>query len=163
MAIVVVVCTTIPVFAFGYKDYGSDPDDRKAIGFDPDIRATARKVWAAPNGQRYLTISFSAYEPLGIYWFVLVKVDSRGGPFADRKIQMENADQGGKGCWVWRAGASRSTARRGAFRQSRQVATCRLPLRYFQPNKRIRWKLISPSGYVKDNVDAAPDSRGWYT
>jgi hypothetical protein len=162
MALVVVASTAIPAFTSGYTDYGSDPDDRRPVGFDPDIRATARKVWAAPNGHRYLTMSFWTYEHLGLYWVVLVKIDSRGGPLADHRLEMYNADQSGKGCSMWKAGASSSTARRGAFRQSGRLATCRIPLPSVQPNKRIRWKLISTSGYVKDNVEYAPNSRGWY-
>ena len=45
-------------------------------------------------------------------------------------------------------------------------ATCRVPLRWVHPTKRIRWRLISPEGLeagTEPGVDEyAPNDRGWY-
>jgi hypothetical protein len=148
--------------AFGYRDVGLDPDDRRPIGYDPDLRSTARKVWASPDGQRFLTIQFSAYEDLGVYWGVFVYLDSRAGVHRDYVMSLSNADNGGKGCEIRERGHSWDAAKDGKFFQGVAVAKCRIPLKWVHRTKRIRWRLVSPSGYVHGNVDIAPNDRGWY-
>ena len=54
------------------------------------------------------------------------------------------------------------SAKRGTFHQAGAVAKRHIPLKWVDTNKRIRWRLVSPSGYVHDNVDIAPNGRGWY-
>src|SRR5262249_30832775 len=88
--------------AFGYGDTGFDPDDREAIWVDSDIRTTTRTVWQSESGRRFLTVRFSAYEELGVYWFIYVRLDSRNGRRTDYSMALFNEDQSGKGCSVWR-------------------------------------------------------------
>ncbi len=109
---IAVVCLTLMVVplgasaasAFGYRDTGFDPDDRRPVGFDPDIRSTTRRVWETVDGQRVLTIKFRAYEDLGVYWFVNVHLDSRGGPRWDYVMRLRNEDMSGKGCSLTKRG-----------------------------------------------------------
>jgi hypothetical protein len=147
--------------ALAYTDRGFDPDDRRVIGFDPDIRSTVRKVWTTDGSSRALRVKFQAYERLGNYWSVMVFLDSRRGPKADYVIELDNADMSGKGCSVYPRG-HRGQEVPGSFRQRRDTALCRVRARLVDPTKRIRWRLRSPSGYVHDNVDIAPNGGGWY-
>jgi hypothetical protein len=79
----VVLGTAVPVGARGwYIDTAHDPDDRPVMGYDPDIRSTTRKV-SAVNGDRVLRIVVRAYEDFGLYWFVTVRLDTRGGRLVD--------------------------------------------------------------------------------
>jgi hypothetical protein len=144
--------------ALAYQDRGFDPDDRRVVGYDPDIRSTVRTVWTTDGG-RALSVKFRAYEELGVYWDVTAYLDSRGGHRADYLIDMVNADQSGAGCRVYRRKHS-ERAVDGRFRQHGDRARCRVPARLVHPTKRIRWRLRSESGYV-DTVEAAPD-HGWY-
>jgi hypothetical protein len=146
--------------AFAYQDTGFDPDDRVAMGFDPDIRSTTRFVWRDDQGLRWSKIRFTAYEPLGLYWFVTVRLDSRGGPRLDYIMRLANADQSGRGCSIYPRGKPAQFVR-GSFWQGGVAARCRVPLSFVHRTKRIRWKLRSPSGYSGD-VDVAPNGGGFY-
>jgi hypothetical protein len=148
----------LPATASAYVDRGSDPDDRASVGYDPDIRATVRKVETGFHGRR-LTIVVRAYERFGIYWFIEVRMDARGGRRADTGMRLWNADQSGMGCEVWKR-AHRREALEGAFGQTGDRARCRVPIRLIDPNKRIRWRLVSESGYDGE-TERAPDA-GWY-
>ena len=146
--------------ALAYEDSGFDPDDRRVVGYDPDIRSTVRTVWRTGSG-RALRVSFRAYERLGIYWFVTVLLDARGGPKVDHVMGLSNADQSGKGCGVYPRGHRKEVVQ-GGFLQRGDMARCRVPTSLVHPTKRIRWKLRSPSGYVHNNVDIAPNGGGWF-
>lgn len=111
--------------AFAYKDVGFDSDDRATVG-DPDIRSTARVVWRDDEGVRWLRIRFTAYEPLGNYWFMKAFLDSRGGSRADYVIELVNADQSGKGCSVHPRGQNPDYGSAAASGRSitRHAASC---------------------------------------
>lgn len=148
----------LPTTASAYVDRGSDPDDRASVGYDPDIRATVRKVKTGSHGRR-LTIVVRTYERFGIWWSIDVRMDARGGLRADTGMELWNADQSGMGCWVWKRGHRRDPVK-GTFRQRADRARCRVPIRLIDPNKRIRWRLVSESGYDGE-TERAPDA-GWY-
>jgi hypothetical protein len=42
------------------------------------------------------------------------------------------------------------------------MARCRVPAGTVRPTKRIRWKLISITGYEDGETEYAPNNRGWY-
>jgi hypothetical protein len=151
-----------------YTDTGLDPDDvpvdeSSCCQQDPDIRATTRKVWIDDQDRKWLTVSFRAYEALDDYWAVRVRLDSRAGPRADAKMWIFDPGLGEPpGCTFRRKG---STLKDGTYRASEDSARCRVPLRWAEPRKRIRWKLFSAgggegTGPVVDEY--APDS-GWYS
>jgi hypothetical protein len=142
-----------------YEDTGFDPDDRAIVGSDPDVHRTTRRVFSTSHG-RMLSISVRAYEEFGLYWGLRIPLDSRGGPHSDYVMRLFNADQSGAGCSISGQGEGRST---GGFRQDGFVAACRVPARLAHPNKGIRWKIISESGYnePQGETERAPN-RGWY-
>jgi hypothetical protein len=162
LALLIVPLDAGAVSAFGYRDKGLDPDDRKAIGYDPDVRSTTRRVWQSPNGWRFLSVKFRAYEELGVYWGVNARLDSRRGPRADYIMGLYNADNGGADCSIWEPGRQDTTQIDGRFYQGTDYASCRVPLKVVHRDKRIRWRLVSRSGYVKDNWDIAPNGGGYY-
>ena len=152
-----------------YKDTGFDPDDipideGSCCQQDPDVRSTTRKV-ATSSRSRSLFITVRAYESLEGYWTFQVHLDTRGGPRSDAKMRLHESGDGRIRCGVrflaW-----------GTRRQGKLLlplvgdrATCRVPLRWVHPGKRIRWKLFSPAGAegTEPGVDDyAPDDRGWY-
>jgi hypothetical protein len=152
-----------------YKDTGYDPDDipideGSCCQQDPDVHSTTRKVATSPRGKS-LFITVRAYESLEGYWTFQVRLDTRGGPRSDAKMRLHDPGDGPTRCGVrflaW-----------GPRRQGKLLlpmfsdrATCRVPLRWVHPGKRIRWKLFSPAGAegTEPGVDEyAPDDRGWY-
>jgi hypothetical protein len=147
--------------ALAYQDRGLDPDDRAAVGLDPDIRSTVRSVWTTEGGGRVLRVRVRAYDRLGIYWYVIAYLDSRGGPRADYVMRFRvDTDHRSKECNVNASGHPGSPDR-GWLRQRGDTATCRVPASLVHPTKRIRWRLRSPSGYGR-NTDVAPNGGGWY-
>jgi hypothetical protein len=152
-----------------YVDTGYDPDDipvdeGSCCQRDPDIRSTTRKVATGTNG-RSLFITFRTYERLLGYWAVRVRLDTRGGPDADAHMALRDSGVGPTRCGVrflaW------GPRRQGTLHLPRggHRATCRVPLRWVHPSKRIRWKLLSPAGAegTEPGVDEyAPDDRSWY-
>lgn len=154
-----------------YKDTGYDPDDvpidaGSCCQQDPDVRSTTRKVATNTNGGRSLFITLRTFEALLGYWTVQVFLDTRGGPHVDAKMRLHDSGLGPTRCGV------RFLAE-GPRREGELVlpllgsrATCRVPLRWVHPTKRIRWRLISPEGFeagTEPGVDEyAPDDRGWY-
>lgn len=153
-----------------YVDTGYDPDDvpideGSCCQQDPDVRSTTRKVATSTKGGRSLFITFRAYEPLEGYWTVHVLLDTRGGPRADAKMRLADSGVGPTRCGV--RFLAQGPRRQGILQLPRfgDRATCRVPLRWVHPSKRIRWKLVSPAGVegTEPGVDEyAPDDRGWY-
>jgi hypothetical protein len=150
--------------ALAYQDVRLDPNDRPAVGYDPDIRSTGRVVSATAQGVRWLRVGFRAYEPLGVWWFVNVYIDSKGGPQADYLMRLANADLSGKGCDISPVGGGGADRSKGRFRQHGDQATCSVRLSRLVHTKRIRWRLVSPSGYDSPGkTDIAPNGGGWYS
>ncbi|HUP21079.1 MAG TPA: hypothetical protein VM778_14165 [Gemmatimonadota bacterium] len=144
----------------GYKDVGHDPDDRAIVGHDPDIRRTSRRVYPTDRG-RALKIKVHAYEELGLWWFMEILLDSRGGPEYDYEMHIINADLNGAFCVVQ---ARREGHRQeGRFQQKRTWTACRVRAGFVHPTKRIRWRIVSESGDEEPEsvTERAPD-RGWY-
>lgn len=148
--------------AYGYEDTGFVPNDRRNNRYDPDVSSTTRRVWLASNGHRYLTVTFRAYERLSYLWTVIVSLDSRGGTQRDYRIYMDSTEFSGHGCGVLHRGQHFRHFKGGAFKQRHDWARCRIPLRFVQPNKRIRWKLYSPTLITPGDVEYARNHRGWY-
>lgn len=146
--------------AAAYEDTGSDPDDRAVLVHDPDIASTTRRVWTKEAG-RFLSVLIRAYEEFGIYWGIEARLDSKGGPRVDYTIRLYNADTGGAGCDLYRRTGFNHVAR-GHFRQAGDEVRCRIRVRDLHPTKRIRWKLISESGYGGP-TEYAPNDRTWYS
>jgi hypothetical protein len=153
-----------------YKDTGYDPDDvpidaGSCCQQDPDVGSTTRKV-ANTNGGRSLFITFRTFEALLGYWTVHVFLDTRGGPHVDAKMRLQDSGLGPFRCGV--RFLAEGPRRKGELilPLSGSRATCRVPLRWVHPTKRIRWRLISPEGFeagTEPGVDEyAPDDRGWY-
>ena len=152
LAATLVIALASPASAFGYRATGFDPNDRG--GNRPDISSTSRKVWAASNGHSYLTVTIRTYEDLPSWFDALVVLDSRGGPLRDLRMHIWDNGDDGHGCDV--------EGKEGAFRERGRWASCRVPLRYVHPTKRIRWKVLSVAGFDVANPDYAPNDRGWY-
>jgi hypothetical protein len=158
-----VLSLATPASAFGYEDTGFDPNDRINNGWDPDIASTTRKVWAAANGHRYLTVTLRAYEDFSLQWYAIISVDSRGGTLRDYRIYIGSTEFSGHGCSVLHRGQHFRHVKAGAFKQRHGWARCRVPLRFVQPNKRIRWKVYSPrSLQIPTSREYAPNHGGWY-
>ena len=153
-----------------YKDTGYDPDDvpidaGSCCQQDPDVRSTTRKVATNTNGGRSLFITFRTYERLEGYWTVRVFLDTRGGPHVDAKMRLADSGVGPTRCGV--RFLAEGPRRRGVLHlpRSGRRATCRVPLRWVHPTKRIRWRLHSLPGLegTEPGVDEyAPDDRGWF-
>lgn len=141
--------------AAAYELRGFDPDDREAVGADPDIRSSVLRVGPGTHG-RVLVVVVRAYETLGDYWRIQVRLDAQEGRRADHFMHLWNADTGGAGCWVRERGQG-NPSHDGVFRQRGRAARCRVPIRLIRPDRTIRWRLNSPSGYVDGNVELAPD------
>ncbi len=152
-----------------YVDTGYDPDDvpideGSCCQQDPDVRSTTRKVTTGTNG-RSLFITFRTYERLLGYWTVRVRLDTRGGPHTDAHMALRDSGVGPTRCGV--RFLAEGPRRQGTLRlpQGGRRATCRVPLGWVHPSKRIRWRLLSPAGLegTEPGVDEfAPDDRGWY-
>lgn len=155
LATVGVLVGTTPALA--YEVRGFDPDDRAAIGGDPDIRSTILRVGPTENG-RALVLVVRAYETLSDWWTVEARLDAQGERRADHILLLWNADTGGLGCSV-RERRDHETER-GAFHQNGRAARCRVPIRLVEPDEPIRWRLVSTSGYDGD-LEVAPN-RGMY-
>lgn len=138
-----------------YADTAFDPDDRRVLALDPDIRSTTRRV-TVRDGHRFLTIAFHAYEALGDYWFVRTRLDSRAGPERDYKMLIANEEGGA--CLLYRP---HEDSVRGKFSQASHRAACRIPARFVRPTKQIRWKIFSPSGYSHGNKEYVPNDGRW--
>jgi hypothetical protein len=151
----------IPDWSVAYRDVGTDPDDRAVVGYDPDIRQTTRRVKSSEGG-RVLIVRVWTYEDLGVFWRMEVFLDSRGGGAFDYRMLLANGDLGGAGCQIDRRGGGRDQID-GRFRQVGNLAECRVRARLVNPNKRIRWRIRSGSGYnePESETEVAPD-RGWY-
>ena len=152
LATTLAVTLARPAHAFGYRATGFDPNDRH--GYVPDISSTTRKVRAASNGHRYLTVTLRTYENLPSWWDAVIVLDTKGGSLRDSKMHLWNNGDDGHGCEV--------DGRAAAFREHGHWARCRVPLRYVNPNKRIRWKVLSLAAFDVGNADYAPNDRGWY-
>src|SRR4051812_41165771 len=107
LAISIVLGLANAAYAFGYRDTGLDPNDRGSKR--PDIRSTTRKVWAAPNGHRYLTVTLRTYEDLPSWWTAAIALDSRRGSLRDFRMETWNNGADGHGCVI--------DTSAGAFRQ----------------------------------------------
>jgi hypothetical protein len=155
-----------------YKDTGDDPDDvpidsGSCCQQDPDVRSTTRKVATNTTGGRSLFITFRTFEALLGYWTVQVFLDTRGGPHVDAKMRLHDSGVGPTRCGVrFLAEGPRREGELMLITGGGDRATCRVPLRWVHPTKRIRWRLISPEGFeagAEPGVDEyAPDDRGWY-
>lgn len=153
-----------------YLDTGYDPDDvpideGSCCQQDPDVRSTTRKVATNTNGGRSLFITFRTYEPLEGYWTVRVFLDTRGGSHTDAKMRLADSGGGPTRCGV--RFLAEGPRRQGTLHlpRSGDRATCRVPLQWVHPTKRIRWRLYSVPGLegTEPGVDEyAPDDRGWY-
>ena len=87
-----------PASAFGYRATAFDPNDRS--GKRPDISSSTRKVWAASNGRRYLTVAIRTYEDLPTWWDARIALDSKGGLRRDLPMHIWNNADDGHGCDV---------------------------------------------------------------
>jgi hypothetical protein len=153
-----------------YVDTGYDLDDvpideGSCCQQDPDVRSTTRKVATNTRGGRSLYITVRAYEALQGYWTVQVFLDTRGGPHTDAKMRLADSGVGPTRCGV--RFLAEGPRRQGILHLPRfgDRATCRVPLHWVHPRKRIRWRLVSPAGVEgsEPGVDEyAPDDRGWY-
>jgi hypothetical protein len=152
LAAVLVIVSAGPAFAFGYRTTGFDSNDRS--GRRPDISSSTRKVWAASNGHRYLTVTFRTYEVLPSWWNAVIALDSRGGSLGDVRMHIWDNGDDGHGCEV--------RGRKGAFHRHGRWGSCRIPIRFVHPNKRIRWKVLSLAPFDIGNADFAPNDRRWY-
>ena len=149
LAVTMLVGLSGSASASGHRTTGFDANDQgKEV---PDIRSTTRKVWLASNGHRYLTVTIRTYDRMPSWFDGRVALDSRGGPLRDHRMHIWHYDANGHGCALDRVA--------GWFKQHGHRVTCRVPLRYVQPNKRIRWRM-SLAGFDV-GADYAPD-RGWY-
>lgn len=159
VAIAVGLVTVLQVNqAAAYQDTGYDPDDRPVLG-DPDVRSTTRFVGRL-DGHQVVSVSVRAYAEFGVWWFINVRIDSRGGPRADYRMRLWNGDMSGRGCSLKRIGTGGSV--RGVFDQQADRASCRVFIRRIQSTKRIRWKLVSRSGHSGGITEYAPNGGGWY-
>lgn len=151
------VLATPPATAYQIRGY--DPNDRRPVGSDPDIRSSVLTV-ERRGEHRVLVLVIRAYEQLGDYWVIQARLDARGERRADHLMVLWNADTGGAGCSVWER-PRRHPADSGHFRQRGRAARCRIPIHLIGPDEPIRWRLVSESGYVDHNPERAPD-RGMY-
>ena len=148
---------------FGYVDHGTDPDDVSATGQRVDIRATTRKVSQDGAGKRWLSITIRSHDPLDDgndrFWEVEASIDSYGGPVRDSRVRFTQFE-GDRWC-NWTDGDRGWIA--PLISQAGERVTCRIPLRFIEPRKRIRWRLTSPNAVRNsDEHDRAPDA-GWYS
>lgn len=141
-----------PADALGYRATGFDPDDRG--GKKPDISSTTRKVRTASNGHRYLTVTLRTYENLPSWWTAAIVLDTKGDSLRDSEMDIWNNGDDGHGCEV--------DGRAAAFHEHGRWARCRVLLRYVNPKKRIRWKVLSLAAFDVGNPDYAPNGHGWY-
>lgn len=162
-AVLVLISSTMVVTAAGaaaYESTGYDPDDREILISDPDIASTTRRVWTSEHG-RFLSIEITAYEDFGDWWSIDVRLDSRRGRRVDFIMNLQNRDHGGTSCTVYKPDSG--NVHRRPLRQSGDEVSCRVAIRHVESDKRIRWKLISTSGYDGGETDYAPNNRAWYT
>jgi hypothetical protein len=144
-----------------YRDTYHDPDDRPAVGTDPDLRSTKRQM-ATVNGRRVLIVSVRAYEELEPRWNITTRLDSKDGPRRDFVMYIYDADQSGRGCRFYPAGHPKDFIR-GRFTQVADRATCRIRFGLVHATKRVRWKLSSISEWKGGWDDHAPNGGGWYS
>jgi hypothetical protein len=155
---------------------GTDPLDvpclqgPQCLGFD--VQSTALRIVRVDDGRR-LIVRLRSYErnDLNEDWKSLVALDTRAGLKEDRLVFLNiplGAKQPGvhSGCGVRRPAQPGSEWRMGVYRlhQNGKVATCRLPLRWFAPDKRpIRWHVTTDNMFPEPAslIDHAPD-HGWY-
>jgi hypothetical protein len=160
LILVSVMMGSEPVSA--YEDIGYDPDDRPTTSSppfgDPDVRSTVRRVERNPNG-KVLVLVIRAYEDFSMYWFIDAFLDTRGGGRADHVVHLFNGDTGPVGCSISRENRDR----RLHFRQHGKAVFCRVPIRFLEPSKRIRWRLVSETFYEDGEREIAPNGGGWYT
>ena len=150
-------------------DTGYDPDDipideGSCCQQDPDVKSTSRKVATGTRG-RSLFMTFRTYERLQGFWTVRVPLDTRGGPRVDARMSLRDSGVGPTRCGV--RFLAKGPRRQGTLNLPLfgRRATCRVPLRWVHPSKRIRWKLHSLAGVegTEPGVDDyAPNDRGWY-
>jgi hypothetical protein len=145
--------------AAAYQDTGHDPDDRPHGPQDPDIHRTKRRVFSTPDG-RMLKIRVRAYGEFGFWWEMDVALDSRGGSAVDFRMWIQNNDNSGRVCWIFPAGHP-GQGHSGHFRQDGDLASCRVRARFADPNKQIRWKIVSESRFGGE-TERAPD-QGFYS
>ena len=148
-------------------DVGYDANDRPAEGWiDPDIRATTRIVSVDDEGRRWLVIKFRTYDYLQAYWTVLVRLDVRGGPRTDVKLEMSDDGATRSGCrFLPRPGADWRRARYHFLggRLAQVGAACLVPMGWVHAEKPIRWKLFSPKSFEEGHrVDEYAPDHGWY-
>lgn len=150
----------VPTPAAAYLDGGVDPADDvdDMMNMVVDLTSTTRRVWRE-DGRRWLAIRFRSSEDLDFGWNVDIRIDSRGGPNADALISTWNRGPEGDGCNM---GLAIEPQRKiGVFRIGDRSAWCRIPLRWVDPDKRIRWRLVSYPHEGDFDDEHAPD-HGWY-
>ena len=152
--------TSSPGAARAYSDWGWDrrdvsDHDLKAL----DLARTRRDVQRS-GGQTLLRFTFDVHGGyLSNWWGMEVFLDTRGSSKRDYAMHLVDADQSGRGCDIWKVGHRRDTRRKGHFNRGDGWARCRVPVRWVEPDKKIRWKVrIHTNGEL---VDRAPDG-GWY-
>ena len=158
-SVFVMMVPSSAVAAAIYRDTGYDPDDvgtRDGVSL-PDIRSTTRRL-SLIDGRRVLAIIVRSYGDWPGFR-VEVRLDTKGGPQLDAFMLLSNAS--GDVCLVWNKG-DRSGAIRGRFAIRGDRTACRVPVRFFAPDKRIRWKVRATAPDGAAEVDDAPDNRGWY-
>lgn len=147
--------------ASGYRDVGHDPDDRPMLGDDPDIRRTSRRVYRSNRGRMVLKVKVHAYETLGLFWGMKVFLDSRGGRRPDHVMGIGASDTL-TSCSVHPRGHRRQ-ATFGKFWMTGDLTYCRVPLESINPNKRIRWRIVSRSYEPEGGVTERAPNQGWYS
>jgi hypothetical protein len=150
-----------------YLDAGRDPNDvpvdrTSCCQQDPDIAYTTRKVWVDRHRRAWLNVSFATHDPLDDYWSVAVRLDTRGGPRYDARIVIFD-DGASEDCRFRRRGMTARDARHRIIDVDR--VQCRVPLRWIEPRKRIRWRLFSAGGGEGTGpaIDEYAPDMGWYS
>jgi hypothetical protein len=157
--ILVALLIIVPGQALAYEDTGYDPADRE--GDYPDIRTTTRSVWKNDDGPRFLRISFTGEEMLGVaaYWEMAVRLDTRGDGSFDVLMRFWDLDMSGTGCFARKRGAGDRVD--GTLRLRTHGASCRIDTSQFRLTKEVRWKLKSPALHDPGEVEVAPNT-GYY-
>lgn len=139
--ILAAIVALAPQSALAYDDTGYDAQDQSE-GYD--ISSTTRRVYQG-NGHRVLKVVVRIYEgdrPLddqNYVWFVEVRIDSRRGQAHDVIMNIWSEDLSGRGCEL--EDRRSRTLTEGLFRVTATTASCRVPLRFVDPGKRIRWNI----------------------
>lgn len=161
LAVCVVLTVSSPAIA--YERIGSDPNESTDFGGNiiRDIRSSILRVEPRENG-RVVILVVRSYERFGDGWVITVRMDSRESDAYDRVMIMhpDFSKESPADCSVFtRAGYSRGERlAKGLFRLHGKAIRCRVPIRFFEPTRTIRWSVLSEeAGDPSAGSDRAPD------